>query len=77
MCSRRVRSDSVQSDQKSIQEEVEDEAESSQDKKLPGEILILKLALPHIQVSVTRLKKIWFSEADSLEKQSLVKSMLF
>uniref|UniRef100_A0A3B3CA80 Intersectin 1 (SH3 domain protein) n=1 Tax=Oryzias melastigma TaxID=30732 RepID=A0A3B3CA80_ORYME len=32
---RRVRSDSVQSDQKSIQEEVEDEAESSQDKKLP------------------------------------------
>ncbi|XP_060896328.1 intersectin-1 isoform X2 [Labrus mixtus] len=32
---RRVRSDSVQSDQKSVQEEVEEEAESSQDKKLP------------------------------------------
>ncbi|XP_061822665.1 intersectin-1 isoform X2 [Nerophis lumbriciformis] len=32
---RRVRSDSVQSDQKSVPEEVEEEAESSQDKKLP------------------------------------------
>ncbi|KAM7408301.1 hypothetical protein PAMA_002147 [Pampus argenteus] len=32
---RRVRSDSVQSDQKSVQEEVEEETESSQDKKLP------------------------------------------
>ncbi|KAM6997773.1 intersectin-1 [Tautogolabrus adspersus] len=32
---RRVRSDSVQSDQKSVQEEVEEEPESSQDKKLP------------------------------------------
>ncbi|XP_042288787.1 intersectin-1 isoform X6 [Thunnus maccoyii] len=32
---RRVRSDSVQSDQKSVQEEVEEETESSQEKKLP------------------------------------------
>lgn len=32
---RRVRSDSVQSDQKSVQEEVEEEIESSQEKKLP------------------------------------------
>lgn len=32
---RRVRSDSVQSDQKSVQEEAEEEAESNQDKKLP------------------------------------------
>ncbi|XP_028279894.1 intersectin-1-like isoform X7 [Parambassis ranga] len=32
---RRVRSDSVQSDQKSVQEEAEEEAESIQDKKLP------------------------------------------
>ncbi|XP_054456460.1 intersectin-1 isoform X1 [Anoplopoma fimbria] len=32
---RRVRSDSVQSDQKSVQEEIEEEAESAQDKKLP------------------------------------------
>uniref|UniRef100_A0A672HXY7 Intersectin 1 (SH3 domain protein) n=1 Tax=Salarias fasciatus TaxID=181472 RepID=A0A672HXY7_SALFA len=32
---RRVRSDSVQSDQKSVQEEVEEELDSSQDKKLP------------------------------------------
>ncbi|KAG7264296.1 hypothetical protein CRUP_003872, partial [Coryphaenoides rupestris] len=32
---RRVRSDSVQSDQKSVQEEAEEEAEISQDKKLP------------------------------------------
>ncbi|KAI3362814.1 hypothetical protein L3Q82_001861 [Scortum barcoo] len=32
---RRVRSDSVQSDQKSVQEEAEEEAESSQEKKLP------------------------------------------
>ncbi|CAN9500203.1 unnamed protein product [Ophioblennius macclurei] len=32
---RRVRSDSVQSDQKSVQEEVEEEVESSQEKKLP------------------------------------------
>uniref|UniRef100_A0A3P9JBR3 Intersectin 1 (SH3 domain protein) n=1 Tax=Oryzias latipes TaxID=8090 RepID=A0A3P9JBR3_ORYLA len=32
---RRVRSDSVQSDQKSIQEEAEDESESCQEKKLP------------------------------------------
>lgn len=35
--SRRVRSDSVQSDHKSTQEEVEEEAESSQEKKLPGD----------------------------------------
>lgn len=34
---RRVRSDSVQSDQKSVQEEAEEEAEASLDKKLPGE----------------------------------------
>ncbi|XP_028323621.1 intersectin-1 isoform X3 [Gouania willdenowi] len=32
---RRVRSDSVQSDQKSVQEEAEEETESNQDKKLP------------------------------------------
>uniref|UniRef100_A0A4W6BQM9 Intersectin 1 n=1 Tax=Lates calcarifer TaxID=8187 RepID=A0A4W6BQM9_LATCA len=32
---RRVRSDSVQSDQKSVQEETEEETESSQEKKLP------------------------------------------
>lgn len=32
---RRVRSDSVQSDQKSVQEEAEEETESSQEKKLP------------------------------------------
>ncbi|XP_013878187.1 intersectin-1 [Austrofundulus limnaeus] len=32
---RRVRSDSVQSDQKSVQEEIEEETESNQDKKLP------------------------------------------
>ncbi|XP_072293292.1 intersectin-1 isoform X1 [Eucyclogobius newberryi] len=32
---RRVRSDSVQSDQKTVQEEAEEEAESNQDKKLP------------------------------------------
>ncbi|XP_041867003.1 intersectin-1 isoform X3 [Melanotaenia boesemani] len=32
---RRVRSDSVQSDQKSVQEEIEEETESSQEKKLP------------------------------------------
>lgn len=32
---RRVRSDSVQSDQKSVQEEVEEETESNQEKKLP------------------------------------------
>ncbi|KAM9726715.1 LOW QUALITY PROTEIN: intersectin-1 [Menidia menidia] len=32
---RRVRSDSVQSDQKSVHEEVEEEAESNQEKKLP------------------------------------------
>ncbi|XP_012775161.1 intersectin-1 isoform X3 [Maylandia zebra] len=32
---RRVRSDSVQSDQKSVQEEMEEETETSQDKKLP------------------------------------------
>ncbi|XP_059179911.1 intersectin-1 isoform X3 [Centropristis striata] len=32
---RRVRSDSVQSDQKSVQEEAEEELESNQDKKLP------------------------------------------
>ncbi|XP_056251650.1 intersectin-1 isoform X3 [Seriola aureovittata] len=32
---RRVRSDSVQSDQKSVQEEMEEETESSQEKKLP------------------------------------------
>ncbi|KAK2824628.1 hypothetical protein Q5P01_021803 [Channa striata] len=32
---RRVRSDSVQSDQKSVQEEAEEESESSQEKKLP------------------------------------------
>lgn len=36
MCKRRVRSDSVQSDQKSVQEEAEEETESIQDKKLPG-----------------------------------------
>lgn len=33
-----MRSDSVQSDQKSVQEELEEEAESSQDKKLPGSL---------------------------------------
>lgn len=37
VCERRVRSDSVQSDQKSVQEEVEEEAES-QEKKLPGDL---------------------------------------
>ncbi|KAM7385237.1 hypothetical protein PAMP_001330 [Pampus punctatissimus] len=39
---RRVRSDSVQSDQKSVQEEVEEETESSQDKKLPVHVLDVK-----------------------------------
>ncbi len=34
---RRVRSDSVQSDQKSVQEETEEEAESNLEKKLPGD----------------------------------------
>lgn len=37
VCERRVRSDSVQSDQKSVQEEMEEETETSQDKKLPGD----------------------------------------
>lgn len=32
-----MRSDSVQSDHKSVQEEAEEEAESSQEKKLPGD----------------------------------------
>lgn len=32
-----MRSDSVQSDQKSVQEETEEETESSQEKKLPGD----------------------------------------
>ena len=36
LCYRRVRSDSVQSDQKSVQEELEEEAER-EDKKLPGD----------------------------------------
>ena len=39
VCWRRVRSDSVQSDQKFVQEEMEEETESSQDKKLPGSVL--------------------------------------
>lgn len=34
---RRVRSDSVQSDHKNAQEEVEEEAENSTEKKLPGD----------------------------------------
>lgn len=37
LLSRRVRSDSVQSDHKSTQEEAEEEAESNQEKKLPGD----------------------------------------
>lgn len=37
VCNRRVRSDSVQSDQKSVPDEAEEEAESNIDKKLPGE----------------------------------------
>lgn len=37
---RRVRSDSVQSDHKSTQEEAEEEVESSQEKKLPGNRLV-------------------------------------
>lgn len=37
---RRVRSDSIHLEQKSVQEEMEEEAENSQDKKLPGLILI-------------------------------------
>lgn len=41
ICWRRVRSDSVQSDQKSVQEEMEEENESSQEKKLPGDLLSL------------------------------------
>lgn len=37
---RRVRSDSIHLEQKSVQEEMEEEAENSQEKKLPGLILI-------------------------------------
>lgn len=37
---RRVRSDSVQSDQKSAQEDTEDESESSMEKKIPGDFLV-------------------------------------
>lgn len=43
--SRRVRSDSVQSDHKSTQEEAEEEAESSLDKKLPGDWLVGAVAV--------------------------------
>lgn len=37
---RRVRSDSIHLEQKSVQEEMEEEAENNQEKKLPGLILI-------------------------------------
>lgn len=41
LCYRRVRSDSVQSDQKSVHEEAEEENESNQEKKLPGDLMSL------------------------------------